>query len=579
MNLRAFRLPDQIGWWDRLIGAVLGIGYVVALLATAGGIGFMRDESTYFAAANSYFRWWHMLFERGREALRQSAIDGSWGFNHEHPALMKTLFGASHWLLHEQWHVFRYASDAYRFPAMCMAGIALYTTYMFGARAWSRSAGLVAAVLLALMPRVFFHAHLACFDVPIMTMWLVCVYAHWRATQTGNIGWAIAAGVAFGLALETKHNAWELPGVLVPHALFAHRDAMLRGFRRWRPTLPASLVSMAVLGPIVFLALWPYLWNDTVARIEWWFDFHLHHTYYSIEFLGRNYRGPPSPKAYLPVMVLATVPSITMLLFAVGAADRASAAWRRFRLWLAHVWPVAQAPAPAEAPADAPAPARGEPTDRGETDLLIALSLVVPMVLFFRDKTPIFGATKHWLPAYPFLALLAGRGFDLASSALQRVLDGTALARRPLAIDAALFATVALAPLAITAHSTPFGLSTYVPLVGGTAGGATLGLNRQFWGYTSQNAATEYLNGRAGRNSTVFIHDTTFDAWVEMQREDRVRADLRPVFTPSDSQIALVEHELHMNELDYAIWVVFGSDAPAYVVTHDGVPIVSVYRR
>lgn len=628
MKWPPLRLPDRIGWRDHVIGAGLAVAYVVALLATAGAIGFMRDESVYFRAGSSYFLWWRMLFERPAEALRQNVIDGSWSYNHEHPALMKTLFGASWGLLHERWHVFQYASDAYRFPAMCMAGLALYTTYVFGARAWSRSAGVVAAVLLALMPRVFFHAHLACFDVPVMTMWLLCVYVHWRAQQSGGVVWAIAAGIVFGLTLETKHNAWELPLVFVPHALFVHRRAILGGLRAGRLALPASLVSMAIIGPIVLVALWPYLWNDTIARIEWWVNFQIHHNYYSIEFLGKNYRGPPSPKSYVPVMVAATVPTVTLLLFAVGAADRAVAAWRRASAALALRRRSVAAPAgrssaapgggaidrtePAAAtsavhgraemdrtePAVAGSavhdaqrdprrvPAFGEPERerRSETDLLIALALIVPMVPFFLEKTPIFGATKHWLPAYPFVALLSGRGFDLASGALHRALQDVPWARfrwarSPIAVDAALFASVALAPLAITAHSTPFGLSTYVPLVGGTAGGATLGLNRQFWGYTSQDAAAEYLNSRAPRGASVFIHDTTYEAWAQMQREGRVRTDLRPAGAPHDSQFALVEHELHMNELDDAVWVVFGSDAPVYVVTHDGVPIVSVYRR
>jgi hypothetical protein len=77
----------------------------------------------------------------------------------------------------------------------------------------------------------------------------------------------------------------------------------------------------------------------------------------------------------------------------------------------------------------------------------------------------------------------------------------------------------------------------------------------------------------------VFIHDTTADAWFRMQEDGHVRRDLRAVGSPSEAQIALLEHELHMNEVDYAIWVAFGSDAPTYVVTHDGVPIVSIYRR
>jgi hypothetical protein len=147
------------------------------------------------------------------------------------------------------------------------------------------------------------------------------------------------------------------------------------------------------------------------------------------------------------------------------------------------------------------------------------------------------------------------------------------------AAEAGLFASVVAAPLAVTAHSHPFGLSAYVPLVGGTAGGASLGLNRQFWGFTTQTAAEEYLNQDAPHGATVFIHDTTWDAWAHMQEEGRVRGDLRAVGAPHDAQFALLQHELHMSEVDYSIWTAFGTVAPTYIVTHDDVPIVSIYRR
>ena len=118
-----------------------------------------------------------------------------------------------------------------------------------------------------------------------------------------------------------------------------------------------------------------------------------------------------------------------------------------------------------------------------------------------------------------------------------------------------------------------------MPLVGGTAGGADLGLNRGFWGYTTQDAAAEYLNGSAARNAGVFISDTTWEAWGRMQAEGRIRGDLRASGGPSDSQYAIVQHELHMNEVDYSIWEAYKTTAPAYVVTHDGVPIDSIYER
>jgi len=564
VKLPALALPERIGWRDHVIGALLGSTYVAWLLSTARSLGFPRDEGVYFRAAADYVRWWRMLLEHPHEAIQQGAIDALWSQNHEHPALMKTLFGVSWWLLHEKWRVFSDASTAFRLPGMCMAAVALWTTYLFGARAWSRQAGLVAALLLGLMPRVFFHAHLACFDVPIMAMWILCVYVHWRAQERRGIGWALAAGIVFGLTLETKHNAWFLPAALVPYALFVHRRALWRGLKAGRVTLPASLVSMAVVGPIVFLALWPYLWNDTLARIQGWLEFHLHHEYYNIEFLGRNYFGPPSPKIYVPVMVLATVPTVTIALFSVGVWERGTLAMKRLR---AGIRGLLGRPA-----GDAPR------RDARETDLLLALSLLVAVGPFFLSRTPIFGATKHWLPAYPVLALWAGRGFVVVAAAMRRALpalDG----RKKLAVEAALVASVVFAPLAVTAHSHPFGLSSYVPLVGGTAGGADLGLNRQFWGYTTQNAAAEYLNAKAPRGASVFIHDTTWDAWGRMQEEGRVRSDLRAVGTPHEGMFALVQHELHMSEVDYSIWVADGTDAPVYIVEQDGVPIVSVYRR
>jgi hypothetical protein len=535
----------------------------VWLLATARSLGFPRDESFYFQAGTQYATWWRLLFERGSAALQRGAIDAAWGFNHEHPALMKSLFGLSEYFLHEKWHLLSDASTGYRLPGMACGAAAVWTTYMFGARAWNRRSGLAAALLFALMPRVFFHAHLACFDVPITAMWILCVYVHWRAQARRTLGWALAVGVVFGLALETKLNSWFLPFALVPHAFFVHRHAIARSFSAGRVALPSSVVSMALVGPLVFYALWPYLWNDTFARVQWYVEFHLHHEYYNIEFLGKNYFGPPSPKSYLPVMILATVPAVTLLLFAIGAADRAIASARRAAAWARRL---------AGRHEGAP------PHDPLETDLLLFLSFAVAVGAFFLPATPIFGGTKHWMPAYPVLALVAGRGFDLVASAMRAALPSFE-GRRWAVAEGALWASVVAAPLAVTSHSFPFGLSAYVPLVGGTAGGADLGLNRQFWGFTSQNAAEEYLNAKAPRGASVYIHDTTWDAWGRMQQEGRVRGDLRAAGAPGEATEALVEHELHMNEVDYSIWVAFGTDAPAYIVEHDGVPIVSVYER
>jgi hypothetical protein len=569
MTEPAGRAP--FGWKDHAVGAGVGALYVGWLLSTARSLGFARDEGFYFRAGRQYSRWFDLLLSKPREAFESRTIDSIFSYNHEHPILMKSLFGLSWEYLHEKAHVFTDASTAFRFPGMVMAGIAIWVTYLFGARAYGRWAGVIAALLLGLMPRVFYNSHLACFDVPIMTMWTLSVYVYWRATQERGFGWAIAAGIVYGLALMTKHNAWILPGVYVAHALVVNWKPITRNLAAGRIVLPAPLVAMATLGPLLFYVGWPWVWSDPAERVREYLSFHLNHEYYNMEFLGQNYNAAPSPRSYMPVMILATVPTVTIALFGLGAFDRL----RVLVLRVVKLFPNAPTDSRRLALLGLDPPVA---KDKAESDLLFFLAFaaaISPWVL--STKTPIFGGTKHWLPAYPFLCVLAGRGFVITLSAMRRAWP-EADVRRRWAADIALAMLVTVAPLAITAHSHPFGLSSYVPLVGGTAGGADLGLNRQFWGFTTESVEP-FLEKNAPRHASVFIHDTSWDSWEQMQEEDRIRSDLRGVNSPSEADFALVQHELHMNEIDYEIWVANGNDAPAYVLTHDNVPIVSVYRR
>ncbi len=550
--------------WDHLIGFGLAVAYVVWLVISSRTLGFARDEGFYFQASTEYARWFDLLWHDGSRALQRATVDRYWAPNHEHPALLKSLFGISWLLLHEKWKLVSQASLAFRLPGMWMAGLALWTTHVFGARTYGRTAGLFAAVLLALMPRVFYHAHLACFDVGIMTMWTLSLLMYWKTAHRGGLLWPVLTGLVFGLTLETKHNAWILPTVVLTHAVFTIATRSVRRDRTARWAIPGAILAMAILGPALLVALWPWLWHDTWERFRWYASFHLNHEYYNMEFLGRNYFLNPSPRAYAPVMILATVPSTTLLLFAVGLADRLKYAWSRLQAWLRDRHTAS--------------PAGPDAAPRVDADILVVLAIAASLSPWLlSSKTPIFGGTKHWLTAYPFMCLLAGRGFTWAAHQLREAFPKLSAARA-LPATAALGLLCALPPLAQTAHSHPFGLSSYVPLVGGTAGGADLGLNRQFWGFTSQSA-NAWLAPHAPRNATVFIHDTAWQSWSQMIAEERLRKDLRGVGSPGEAQISLVHHELHMNEVDHSIWVAYGTVAPAFVVTHDGVPIVSIYRR
>jgi len=593
---RSFNFKKRGGLLDGIVAAAIALTYGTILLRTTSDLGYARDEGFYFQAAQAYSRWFELLLSDWRAAFDLKAVDASWAANNEHPGLIKSLFALSHIFLHKKLHLFAMEGTSFRFPAIGLASAGIALVYFWGAQARGRLAGLAAAVLLAAMPRFFYHAHLACFDAPIVTMWLLCAYCYWRALRTTGVLWPVLCGVAFGLALDTKHNAWFLPFAFTAHAvlveirrrfLYAGSGAELPENHEGRRTMLA-LACMAVLGPLVLYALWPWLWRDPIARFRNYALFHLNHEYYNMEFLGRNYWTPPMPRTYAWIMTAATVPAVSLALALAGLCARIRASFvpplvRAARLLKARVSGAASPPAHA---------ASRSGDEAASTDLLWFLGVAVAYAPWLSSNTPIFGGTKHWMTAYPFLVLFAGAGFvEVVASARLALARASKRSskptppRRALAqvarapwLPAALAACVFAAPVVETARSHPWGLSSYTPLVGGAAGAATLGLNRTFWGYTT-GAVADYLNREVKKGGTVYIHDTAMQAWDMLLRDGRLRKDIRASWTIAGADFGLYHHELHMQGQEHQNWVAFGTVAPAHIGGIDGVPVILVYRR
>ena len=535
-------------WWDYAIALGIAALYVVLLLNTVGTLGYARDEGFYFSAAESYGRWFELLVRAPKEALTRAAVDRAWSINHEHPALAKSAFALSWLLLHKKWHLFPMEGTAFRFPGMLSAGLVLFILYLWGTRARSRAAGIAAALGFALMPRAFYHAHLDCFDIPIVAAWVACAYAYWRSLTGGGLRWAIATGVLFGLALNTKHNSWFLPITFVAHPVLLQVPSLRKELRTGTSRIPAALLAMALIGPLLFWATWPWIWNDTAQRLEGYVAFHMGHEYYNMEFLGVTYWKPPMPRGYAWVMTAATVPLITLVCAAAGMVTIAASKLR----------------------------GGSERAHEGMTALLWLLAIGVNYAAWLSTSTPIFGGTKHWMTAYPFLALFAGAGLDWVLSKARQ--SGVPVIAHKVAGPVLIGAACVASPLAQTLRSHPWGLSNYTPLVGGAAGGATLGLNRGFWGFTT-GAVLPWLNQHAGHGETICLHDTAWASWDMLVRDGRVRRDLRTTMSPADASIGLYHHEPHMQGVEYQYWVAHGTSTPVHVPLYDGVPVIWILAR
>ena len=539
----------------RIIGAALALFTMVAVVANQENVGIARDELIYMQTGTRYADWWLGLvtFQHGAS---HDSITKTWGGapgggnNTEHPPFVKILFGLSHEIFHDGLGI---AGDvtAYRLPGALLHAVLVLLVYAMVLQLWGLAEAIVSALLVLFLPRAMFHAGLACFDAPIMTLWFGTVYAYWRCMD--NRAWPWQVGIAFGLALATKHTAVLLPFALGLHyAIVGFRAGGWRGLvlHRWR-----VIVSVAVLGPLVLIVLWPWLWFDTFAHIRTWLAFHMTHVHYNFEYLGHNWNSPRFPWHVALVTTLYTVPVATLASALTGAG----------------MWIVKRKDLPDK--------------DRAPV-LLLGLSAAASIGPFFLGTTPIFGAEKHWMPVLPTICIAAGVGVVWAARAVISVLEARTrltLVTRHLAFGAVLGA-VLIAGAVETVTAQPYALTWYNALAGGAPGGADKGMNRQFWGVAALGVLPVLATDPPVEGTRpVYSHDAS-PAWGMYMKEGLVPAwlpDSGSEFSQGieHSQLALVIHEKHFNRHDYLIWKAYGTVQPMFVLRADGVPIVSVYGR
>ena len=596
---------------DRRIALGLWLASFVVLFATERAVGFVRDESVYFAAAEQFSRWWSLLLHRPATALSDSSITQAFDWNHEHPMLMKSLFGWSHALFHQTLGWVRPAAG-FRLPAFAVAALIPALIHLWGSALWGRRAGLFAALSFFVVPRQFFHAHLSCFDMPVAAMWLLVVYLFWRAEE--DLRFAPWTGVAFGLALATKHNAFFLPVVLMPFGVLAAwrvakdegRRILLRmgqtavaflGYlalllvvlgrtglvQSWQPLSPqtfgvvalvatltglslqlrrrdgaafvalAPLVAMGLIGPVVFFVHWPWLWYHPVDRLAWYFDFHATHVHYAWTYFNDVLRAPPFPLSYVFVVTALTLPVSLLLPMAAGL----------LRSGLRSLGDLVPAVARRVGPG-------------GPTEWLLLVNALSSILLISHPEVPHFGGVKHWLPSMPFLALLAGREFDRAAEGLSSALRLTA--RRGTGASVGLGALVLLPAFTLTVHVHPYGTSAYGELAGGIPGAASLGLQRQYWS-NNVTGVLPWLNANSRPGARLWLHEVNGLSFRDYQRNDMLRRDVFPAGGPEDADLAAVQYHQEFREQEVLVWQAFGTWVPSTGLYLDETPQVVVYRR
>ncbi|MCX7049973.1 MAG: glycosyltransferase family 39 protein [Candidatus Sumerlaeota bacterium] len=361
-----------------------------------------------------------------------------------------------------------------------------------------RSAAVAAALLLAMMPRVWGEAHLAVAETLAALMSLLTVYCFWRGLFSWR--WAVMAGVAFGLALNTKVQA-----VLLPVALLIWAQIYAR------PRHANAMFSLIFIGPAVWVLTCPWLWPDPAARMFSFFQFYARHAMTGVYYLGQTWNvagAPACPWHYPWIITAVVVPPLTLLAFLLGAAQT----MRR---------------------------ARSHPVS-----MLLLISALFPIAFISLPSQAKFDGARLFGAAFPAMAVLTG--VTLARM-IQRWREGwTGWAARSLYVLALLGGAFAIF------DSHPYGLSYFNAFIGGTRGAEAAGMEVAYWGEAINDDVIRTLNELPpnAQLMTRAIHDRALEhlqAWGKLRQDIKLGShegdhfllvqNRRGFWTPSDYQI------------------------------------------
>ncbi|HAV33424.1 MAG TPA: hypothetical protein DC058_03865 [Planctomycetaceae bacterium] len=283
----------------------------------------------------------------------------------------------------------------------------------YSLRRYGPAAAFAAAAIFIGSPQLIGHARLAALETTVNLAWTAAILpllAWWSGTRPPSTCRTLLSGAAFGLLLLAKVQAILLPPVLLVWALLRFRRDSLLPLLLWSAT-----------AALVFFAAWPWLWQDTTARILQYLGRTTDRIPLYCWYLSERWLDREVPWHYPFVLLTCTLPAAVV----IGLGLRARAGM----------------------------PAADE--------LLLLMISLFPVLVFALPGVPVYDGNRLFLICFPGLILLAAGGWRN-------------LARHPVAKTALI-----LLPLPWTMQ--PFAINQYGILCGGNAGAAAIGLEAGYW--------------------------------------------------------------------------------------------------
>ena len=448
--------------------ALVTLGCIATLLATSPGLPMVWDE--------------------GNAIRRAEAIThGDWQYTTRlegHPAFYGIVITAGSWIS-SRWLD---PLDAARFGPIALFGLAAGVMFYRLTRDYSATAGIGAVAALLVLPRVFAHAHFASFDGPLTSCWILA----WATFRPARQAWAdgsskmacVLWGVTLGMTMSCKATGWIAP---VPFFVWAaiYRD---------RPVAKAFCVGVPV-ALVTFFALNPPLWQQP---LDGW-----------LTFLKLNLSRAANPGLNISTWFLGRMYNLDHPL-----------PWYNTIFWTAVTVPVGTLALVVGGVLTVLRKCRAEPLG-----ILLLVHWLVLLVVRVLPGTPPHDGVRLFLPAFAFLAALAGVGCaEILDQVRRRWPDRPRARRFAIATVVLLYAGSASSLV----WYAPQWLSYYNLLIGGLPGATAVGMEPTYYWDGLDRSVLDWLHEHSTAEQKVRFGAGSPENYALMRRWGVLRRQTRP---------------------------------------------------
>lgn len=364
---------------------------------------FNVEQGIYLLETTRSLGWLNLVPGTSQEAFR--AQNGF--YNPDHPPLGRWWLGVHH---HLTWWIFPPVQPEGLIVTACArtgSATAFALTMLliggFASAWWGRFAGVMTAISMLLMPRLFGHAHLASLETitNLTCAAAVLSVAHWWNSASPP-GWrtVLLTGMLLGLALLTKIQAVLIPIPVIVWALW-----------RWKVDALGPLFVWCLTALVVFFAGWPYLWEAPLAHVAEYLGRTTNRATIHVWYFGNRYTDKLVPWHYPFVIFGLTVPVVLQCL---GLLALVRSLTGRTDLELAK--PVA---GPTASATDSKSISDGRPLVF-ERDILLGLCAFFPLVIFAMPGVSVYDGERLFLTCFPLWAVFVGRGWQIIWKLIER---------------------------------------------------------------------------------------------------------------------------------------------------------------